>query len=140
MSGTDWQLSVVHPHFTDQAWRDGASNLAKACERSAGECTADQLKMRISRGELALVAAVNEGKPKGWAALDFLQTPNMRILHVYAIYAPGAAFGEVFNVLKDYAKSQGCSAIQGACDEAVSRLWSRRFGFKETYRIMRYAL
>lgn len=140
MSSADWQLSIVHPNFTDQAWRDGAHNLSKACQRAIDECTPDQLKMRISRGELGLIAAMNEGKPKAWAAIEFIQSPNMRILHVYAIYAPGAAFGEVFEVLKDYAKSQGCSAIQGACDEAVSRLWGRRFGFEEAYRIMRYKL
>lgn len=139
MPMSDWKLVVVNPAFTDQAWRDGAVSLSEACKRSAGECDPGQLKMRISRGELGLLMAT-DGNNKAWAAVEISQTPNLRLLHVYAIYAPGLTFACVFDLLKDYARGNGCSAIQGACDEAIARLWVRRFRFKEAYRIMRYDL
>lgn len=137
---SDWKLSIINPSHIDVAWRDGASSLSKACDKSAGECDAGQLKMRLLRGELILVAAVHDGRPKGWAAVEVQLFPNFRALHVYAIYAPGAAFADTFSLLKDYALSVGAGCIQGACDDAISRLWERKFGFKQAYKIMRYDL
>ena len=137
---SDWKLSIINQSHIDVAWRDGASSLSKACDKSAGECDAGQLKMRLLRGELILVAAVHDGRPKGWAAVEVQLFPNFRALHVYAIYAPGATGVDVFNLLKDYAKGLGASCVQGACDDAGSRLWEQKHGFKSVYRIMRYDL
>lgn len=139
MQMPDWQLSIVNPTHIDHAWRDGASQLSKACDKSAGECDPGQLKMRLIRGELTLLRAT-DGETTGWAATEMMVYPNFRALHVYAIYAPGAAGVEVFNLLKDYAKGLGASCVQGACNDAVGRLWEKKLGFTEAYKIMRYDL
>lgn len=139
MQMPNWQLDIVNASHIDRAWRDGASQLSLACEKSAGECDAGQLKMRLIRGELTLVRAT-DGEKTGWAAVEVIVYPNFRALHVYAIYAPGATGVDVFNLLKDYAKGLGASCVQGACDEAVSRLWEKKLGFTEAYKIMRYDL
>ncbi|MTW25843.1 hypothetical protein, partial [Streptococcus pneumoniae] len=57
MSISDGQLKrLAHEPAThiDQAWRDGAHLLAKACDTSGGEVTGDQLKMLLSRGDRML--------------------------------------------------------------------------------------
>lgn len=131
-------LFVVGPEHLDRAWRDGADKLEEALKHAPGECTIDQLKYRIARGETILLMI--EGEKRAWIAVEFWQMPNMRVLHVYAIYAPGATMQAAFELLEQYAIAGGASAIQGACTEAVSKLWARKFGFQEMYRISRRML
>lgn len=133
------ELFVVSPQHVDRAWKEGAHQLGKALELAQGECTPDQLKMRLSRGELTLLL-VSTDEARAWLAVEFMQMPNIRVLHVYAVYAPGATMQTAFDMLGKYAIEGGASAIQGACTEAVSKLWAKRFGFQEMYRISRRML
>jgi hypothetical protein len=127
------QLFEVPSTHIDMAWSDGACALEKACERADGEVTASQLKLMLSRGELKLLT--DECK-QAWVAVRFDQLPNLRVLFVYSIYAPGMTFPAAFEQLKAYARDNGASRIRGACQESVARLWTRKFGFREAYRIM----
>jgi hypothetical protein len=133
------QLNIVSPAFVDRAWEDGACQLGEALERCAGECTPSQLKLLLASGQKTLLCVMGE-KPEGWLAVEFQQLPNVRVLHVYAIYAPGATLQECFDQLCQFAKDGGASHIQGACDAVISRLWRSRFGFNEVYRIARLKL
>jgi len=126
---------VPHTHI-DRAWRDGAHMLAAACKRAEREITIDQLKLILSRNERQLLAAVEDGKPAGWAVVNVAQMPNVRALYVFAIYAPGATGLDLFEQLKGYARHLGCSVIRGACDESVERLWRRRFNAQRLYSIV----
>lgn len=133
-------LFIVPPAQLDLAWRDGAHRLSEACEKAAGEVTTDQLKMLLSRGERILIGvrdmATPDAKPAAWAAVSALQLPNMRALYIYAVYAPGATGGEVMRLLREYALQQGCLVIRGACNDAVQRLWERRFKARKIYSIV----
>lgn len=126
----------IAPNMTDLAWRRGASNLEKACERSNGEITGSQLKMQIGRGEVTLLVIEDEGNPAAWLAVEIQVLPNFRCLFVHAIYAPGATVAESFDLLRQYAAANGASRIRGACGDAVSRLWERKYGFRQAHRIM----
>jgi hypothetical protein len=129
-------LFHVPPDLIDLAWRDGAHKLASAIIKSAGECTADQLKALLQRGEKTLIG-VREGTnpPAGWAVLEVQHTPNLQALFVYAVYAPGAAGIDVMRQIKRFARDNGCMVIRGACGDAVLRLWQRRFGAKPIYTV-----
>jgi len=135
MQVLDRQLKLVHVHHAhvDQAWKDGASNLAEACKWASREVTPDQLKMMLARGERQLLALESDGHKVAWAAVQVQQLPNLRILYVYSIYAPGSTGPEAFALLADLARSEGCSSIRGACSEQVARLWERRFKAKRLY-------
>lgn len=125
-------LFQVPREMVDKAWRDGASILGKACEKSGGEVTPDQLRLILTRGEKALIG-VSEGQSvSGWAAVEVQQLPNLRALYVYAIHAPGATH---LDLLREYAKANGCSVIRGACSDAVLRLWERKFKARKVYTI-----
>lgn len=130
------ELFICTPAQIDQAWSDGANKLEEACKLASREITIDQLKMLLSRGERTLLGVRDETGIKGWAAIQIQQLPNIRVLYVYSIYAPGATGPRVFEQLRQYAKANGCSGIRGACNEAVSRLWARRFDAKPLYTIM----
>lgn len=126
---------VPHTHI-DIAWnRDGASILSKACERSGGEITGDQLKMMLARNEYTLLCLPHE-VGKAWVVVTVQQMPNLRALHIQAIHAPGATSTEAFRQLQAYARHNGCTVIRGACGPAVSKLWARKFNARPVYSVM----
>ena len=130
------QLLKVSPSHIDKAWADGACKLAEACEWALREITPDQLKMLLARGERTLYALEEAGSLVAWAAVQVQQLPNVRVLYVYAIYAPGSTGPEAFSLLADLARSEGCSEIRGACSDAVARLWERKLKAERLYSIM----
>jgi hypothetical protein len=134
------KLVHVHPSHVDKAWKDGASNLSEACKWASREITPDQLKMMLARGERQLLALDVDGQKVAWVAVQVQQLPNIRILYVYSIYAPGSTGPEAFTLLADLARAEGCSSIRGACSEPVARLWARRFAAKRLYTTMEIEL
>lgn len=132
------ELVQIPLHLVPKAWKDGAYNLVKAAERAKREITGDQLKMLLLRGERTLVGIVEDETPKAWAAVQLQVLPNIRTLYIYSIYAPGTTGPEAFSLLKDYARQNGCETIRGACDEAVGRLWQRRFNAKPLYSVYEF--
>jgi hypothetical protein len=128
-------MKIVHipPAHVDRAWRDGAHNLAEACKWASREVTPDQLKMLLARGERQLLGLDVDGAFVAWAAVQVQQLPNIRVLYIYSIYAPGSTSPEAFRLLADLAKAEGCSSIRGACVEQVARLWERKLGAKRLY-------
>jgi len=135
------RLVNIPPAMVSQAWVDGAHQLGKACERSGGEITGDQLKEQIEAGEWTLLATVDDaGRPAGWAAVGVQQRPNLRALYVQAIYAPGATSVQAFELLGEFGRHNGCQVIRGACGPGVARLWARRFAARAVYTTMEIAL
>ena len=132
------QIVQIPTEFVCKAWADGAYNLVKAAERAKREITGDQLKMLLMRGERTLVGIVENETPKAWAAVQLQVLPNMRVLYIYSIYAPGQTGPEAFRLLKEYAKANGCETIRGACDKAVGRLWERKFGAQPIYSVYEF--
>lgn len=132
-------LYTVPATHIDQAWKDGANKLAFGLLRYSPECTPDQLKYKLARGDYVLLALAGEDrKPVGWAAVCFAQYPMFRCMQIYSTYAPGHMIPVVFEQLKEYALRCGATAIEGQADEAVSRILSKKLGFKEVSRLMRY--
>lgn len=128
-------VSVPASHV-DFAWRDGASELAKACNTSGGEITGDQLKMMLSRGERSLIRMDSEGKTVGWGVVRVDQLPNMRVLYVTDLVAPGAHFEAFFGELQELAKQNGCSVIRCAAKPAQERLYRMKCQFRPVYTIL----
>lgn len=137
MQGTYGELELFHVKREDVAiaWANGAQNLALACER-CDDMTVDELRNRLTAGKYELIGLGHHGKPVAWAAISV----NRQVLFVHAIYAPGASVAQSFRQLREYAKYNGCSSIRGACDEAVARLWVRKFNAKPIKQIMEIAV
>ena len=130
-------LFVVPPAHVCQAWKDGAYKLGIACDKAAGEVTGDQLKLLCIRGEKVLMGYRNEaGQTVAWIAISIDQHPNRRCLFVYAIWAPAATGQDAMQALKAFAQAEGCDSIRGACNEAVERLWARKFRARRVYAIV----
>lgn len=120
----------------DAAWKQGASALAKACDTSGGEIEGPQLKMILSRGERTLIRMDSEGQTVGWGVVRVDQLPNVRVLFVTDLVAPGAHFETFFEDLKQLAAQNGCSVIRCAAKPAQERLYRMKCDFRPVYTIL----
>lgn len=134
------ELKQVPVSHIDKAWRDGAYHLAEACDTSGGEITGDQLKMILSRGERTLVQMQRDGRTAGWGVIRADQLPNVRVLFVTDMWAPGAGFAEFFAELKKYAEANGFSEIRCAAGPAQARLYQMKAGFVPVYQVLKVVL
>lgn len=92
--------------------------------------------MLLLRGERELVGIADDSDiPKAWAAIQFQTLPNIRTLYVYAMYGPGWAGVDSFNLLRDYARQNGCESIRGASIDSIGHLWESRFQAKKLYSV-----
>jgi hypothetical protein len=126
-------LFPVPAHLTDYAWKDGAASLGESCVE---ECTADQLRMLISRGERQLVRMDNYGKTVGWGAFRVEALPNMRVLFVTNMTAHNGHFETFYGLLEGMAKDLGCSRIRFAAKPSQARLYSIKLKATPVYSIM----
>ena len=117
----------------DRLWHGSADALVSAMARNGGECTGDQLKMMLMRGELLLI-----GSDDLWAAVQHVQHPNRRVLHIYAVASKlnsdGLNHADI-NDLCEYARQTGCTALTCCADKAAERLYAR-YGFVSQYTTM----
>ena len=130
-------LVTIHSRFIDYAWRDGAESLGESC---VDECTPDQLRMLIARGERQLVRMDGDGKTVGWGAFRVDDLPNIRVLFVTNMTAHNGHFEQFYNLLTDMAKDLGCSRIRFAALPAQERLYRMKLKAKSVYTIMEMAL
>ena len=130
------KLFTVPPSHICIAWRDGADKLSQATARASREITADQLKLLLLRGERTLIGIADDSDiPRAWAAVQIQTLPNIRVLYVYAMVGPGFAGAESFELLRQYAKQNGCETIRGSSIDSIGRLWQRRFGAQKLYSV-----
>lgn len=134
------KLIVVPSTHIDRAWKEGACRLAEACATSGGEITGDQLKMMLSRGERILVRMDEGAEIVGWAVLGIEQLPNIRVLYVYELWAPGGHFQRFVDETKALAEAHGCSALRCAAKPAQARLYRRLAGFAPVYETLEVQL
>lgn len=125
-------MKLVHipTQFTDDAWQDGAHELGESC---AEECTPDQLKYLISRGERSLVRMDIDGKRVGWAVFRVDMLPNFRVMHVTNLVAHNGHFEQFFDEVKNLANSLGCRRVRCCAQPAQARLYQMKLGFKPVY-------
>ena len=130
-------LIPVPAHQVDYAWSDGANSLSEAC---AEECTIDQLKLLISRGEKQLVRMDEDGKTVGWGVFKIDTFPNFRVFHVSHLVAHNAGFQRFYEALEDMAKDLGCSRIRCSAKPAQARLYALKLGFEPVYTTLERVL
>lgn len=126
-------LHVPATHV-DRAWKDGAYKLAESCKTSGGEITGEQLKMMLARGERILLKGENND---GWVVVAFEQLPNLRVLHIYSLYAPGHMTADYLEELKKLARDNGASEVRCCAGPAQERLYRMKHGFEAVYTTMR---
>lgn len=131
------KLIPIPSHHTDAAWKDGANSLSESC---AEECTIDQLKMLISRGERQLVRMDGDCGMVGWAVFRVDALPNFRVMHVTNLVAHNAHFERFFGAVKSLASDLGCSRIRCCAKAAQARLYQAKLGFSPVYTTLEVSI
>lgn len=126
-------LIQIPSHFVDQAWSDGANILGESC---TDECTPDQLKMVLARGERQLVRMDVEGNAVGWGVYKVDTYPNMRVMHISNMTAHNGHFERFYGQLKALGQSLGCSRIRCCAKPAQARLYQMKLGFEPVYQTL----
>ena len=135
-----YQLHIVPPAFVGRAWREGASQLGRACDTSGGEITGDQLKLVLARGERTLIRMDLDGVVVGWAVTRIDQLPNTRALHISDLYAPGGHWIACFDLLSDMARANGCVEMRCCAQPAQARLYQRHLPWVPLYQTLKVDL
>ena len=135
-----YQLQPIPAQFVGQAWKEGAHMLAKACDASGGEITGDQLKMLLMRGERSLLRIAKDGQCAGWATVRIDQLPNVRVLHITDLYAPGGHWQACFDLLADMARANGCTQMRCCAGAAQQRLYMRHLPWQPVYTTLKVDL
>lgn len=135
------KLNVVNPAFICQLWNQVESMLKKALETGQNEFNIYQLKQYLTEGRNTLIVVENDfGSIIGACAVQFEKFPNDHICFINAVGGRMIAKREGFDLLCDWARSQGCTKIRGAAYESVARLWRQKFDVQEVYRIVEKSL
>jgi hypothetical protein len=109
-------------------------------ESCADECTVEQLKMILSRGERQLVRLDADAGKVGWAVFRIDALPNFRVMHVTNLVGHNAHFERFFGEVKRLASELGCSRVRCSALPAQARLYRMKLDFKPVYETLEVIL
>lgn len=130
-------LQPVKQTHIDFVWSDAKDKLAEACE---DECTIDQLKTCLLRGERTLVRLAREEVTVGWGVFRVDQFPNFRASHITNLWARHAHFDEFFESFKQMSRDLGCSRVRCSAKPAQQRIYQHKCGFEAVYTTLEVKL
>lgn len=136
------KIQHVPVELVHQVWPKVVGFIDSAVIQQAGEPDfhIEHVKSYVANGQWVLAVAVDdELNFHGAMTINFFNRPNDRVAFITYIGGRLIANEDTFSQLCTLCKSFGATKIEGAVNEAVSRLW-RRFGFQEKYRIAEVAL
>tara|TARA_B110000908_G_scaffold31181_1_gene37052 strand:- start:504 stop:911 length:408 start_codon:yes stop_codon:yes gene_type:complete len=133
------KLYVVPTNQVQRFWYLAEPLLQKALDKGNNEFTADQLKLLVTQGQQQLLLVMKEDKCYVAVTVQFINYPNDRV--AYITYIGGKNTRAGFEQFKQWAKEQGCTAIQGSTKyESIARLWNRLYGYEKKYQLMELKL
>lgn len=136
------KIQHVPVEFVPQVWPKVVEYLEAAVAQQDGEPDyhIEHVRSYVASGQWLLVVAVDdELNFHGAATLNIFNRPNDRVAFITYIGGHIVANENTFEQLCALCKSFGATKIEGAVNNAVSRLW-RKFGFKDKYRITEASL
>lgn len=126
------ELELIPRTHVDQVWPVVAPMLEPAL---ATECSIDQLRMLVVRGESHLIVMLEDGAVVGATTVEFTNYPNKRIAVGGAFGGRGVCTQEVFDQIKQWCKSMGASEFRTYCKDAQARLYAR-VGMEKIYNVV----
>jgi hypothetical protein len=125
-------IQPVATQFVSQVWAEVEPFIKSAEDKSgAVEYNTEHIKVYLATGQwMLIVAADEEKKIHGAAAVNFINYPNDRVAFITAIGGKLIANEDTYAQMCALFKDCGATKIQGMARESVARLW-KRFGFEE---------
>ncbi len=133
------KLYIVPTIQVQRFWHLAEPLLQKALDKGNGEFTADQLKLLVTQGQQQLLLVMKDEICYVAFTVQFINYPNDRI--AYITYIGGKNTKAGMEQFKQWAREQGCTAIQGSTKfESITKLWNRLYGFNKKYVLMELKL
>ncbi len=130
-------VQIVAPNNIYNVWEDIKEYLNASINVSTHDCTIEQLKMLLVRGEQTLLVSVNDNsKINGAMTVEFINYPNNRVMHITALGGSGIVNDETFSQVETWAKMQGATKASAWAQEAQARLYK----IKSNFNTVRYVV
>jgi len=130
-------VQIVAPNNVYSVWGDVENYLNASVSVSTGDCTLEQLKLLLVRGEQTLLVATNEeGKLTGAMAVEFVNHPNSRVMFITTLGGNGIVNNETFSQVEDWARMQGATKVSAWAHEAQARLYKMKANFNSVRHVV----
>ena len=130
-------VQIVVPNNIYSVWEDVKEYLNASINVSTHDCTIEQLKMLLVRGEQTLLVSVNDNnKINGAMTVEFINYPNNRVMHITALGGHGIVNDETFSQVESWARMQGATKASAWAQEAQARLYK----IKSNFNTVRYVV
>ena len=130
-------VQIVAPNNIYNVWEDVKEYLNASINVSTHDCTIEQLKMLLVRGEQTLLVSVNDNsKINGAMTVEFINYPNNRVMHITALGGHGIVNDETFSQVESWAKMHGATKASAWAQEAQARLYK----IKSNFNTVRYVV
>ena len=130
-------VQIVAPNNIYNVWEGVKEYLNASIIVSTHDCTIEQLKLLLSRGEQTLLVSVNEKSVlNGAMTVEFINRPNNRIMFITALGGHGIVNYKTFSQVESWAKMQGATKASAWAQEAQARLYK----IKSNFNTVRYVV
>ena len=124
-------VQIVAPNNVYSVWDGNIANYLEASINvSNGDCTLDQLKLLLVKGEQTLLVSVDDKSViNGAMTVEFINYPNARVMFITALGGNGIVNDETFSQVESWARLQGATKVSAWAQEAQARLYKIKANF-----------
>ena len=131
------KLYLIPPSDLPDAWADLAHFIVRICDASNGKFLPVDIAKAIINSEFQLWAAERAGEVEVVFLGRIVDFPQRRVYEPIAfagrgLSANGDKWKEMFELIEVWAKTQGCTSIQGLGSPGLER-WLKPLGYKKTH-------
>ena len=130
------QIQLVSPDFVCTVWDKIKPFFDASFKFSNDDYNVDQTKMLLVNGVQKLLIAVDDEKIIGASAVEFINYPNQRVLHIVSMGGRALIEPDMIKQFEDWAKSQGATKIRAFAQDAQARLYKMKMGLNTVTHVV----
>ena len=134
------QVQLVSPDFVSTLWDKIQPFFDASFKYSNDDYSIDQIKMLLVNGQQRLLVAVEDEKIIGASAVEFVNYPNQRVLHITSMGGKALIEPDMIKQFEDWARSQGATKIRAFAHDAQARLYRMKMGLNTVTHVVEKSL
>jgi hypothetical protein len=130
------QIQTVSPDFVIKLWDQIKPFFDASFKYSNDDYSVDQIKMLLVHGHQKLLIAVENDIIIGASAVEFINYPNQRVLHITSMGGKALIEPDMIKQFEDWAKLQGATKIRAFAQDAQARLYRIKMGLNTVTHVV----
>ena len=130
------QIQLVSPDFVCNLWDKIEPFFDASFKYSNDDYNVDQIKMLLVNGVQKLLIAVENNNIIGASAVEFINYPNQRVLHITSMGGKALIEPDMIRQFEEWAKSQGATKIRAFAQDAQARLYKMKMGLNTVTHVV----